>query len=123
MNPVIIIPARLDSTRLPNKPLAIIGDKPMILHVLHRAEQSGVGPVVVACGDQEIADVTERAGGQAILTDPTLPSGSDRVISVISGAPITTPDATDPASMPMFSPSDDAILAEIGSNTEAGCMQ
>ena len=83
LNPVIIIPARLDSTRLPNKPLAIIGDKPMILHVLHRAEQSGVGPVVVACGDQEIADVTERAGGQAILTDPTLPSGSDRVFSAL----------------------------------------
>ena len=83
MNPVIIIPARLDSKRLPNKALAIIGDKPMILHVLHRAEQSGVGPVVVACGDQEIADVTERAGGQAILTDPTLPSGSDRVFSAL----------------------------------------
>ena len=83
LNPVIIIPARLDSKRLPNKALAIIGDKPMILHVLHRAEQSGVGPVVVACGDQEIAEVTERAGGRAILTDPTLPSGTDRVFSAL----------------------------------------
>lgn len=83
LNPVIIIPARLDSTRLPNKPLAVIVDKPMILHVLNRAEQSGVGPVVVACGDQDIAEVVERAGGQAILTDPGLPSGSDRVFSAL----------------------------------------
>ena len=64
MNPVIIIPARLDSKRLPNKALAIIGDKPMILHVLNRAEQSGVGPVVVACGDQEIADVLKGQVGR-----------------------------------------------------------
>lgn len=79
MTPIIIIPARLASTRLPQKPLADICGKPMILHVWERAEQANLASVVVAAADQEIYDVVHQAGGRAVLTDPLLPSGSDRV--------------------------------------------
>jgi 3-deoxy-manno-octulosonate cytidylyltransferase (CMP-KDO synthetase) len=79
LSTVIIIPARLAATRLPGKPLADIGGLPMIVHVLRRAEAAGIGRVAVACGDQDIADAVTTAGGHAIMTDPALPSGSDRV--------------------------------------------
>lgn len=83
MNPIIIIPARLASTRLPNKPLADIAGEPMIVHVWRRAMQSNVGEVVVACDGQEIAGAIEKAGGKAVLTDPDLPSGSDRIYQAL----------------------------------------
>src|SRR6185437_2826394 len=54
-NPVLIIPARMASTRLPGKPLADIGGAPMILHVWRRAREAGLGPVIVACAEREIA--------------------------------------------------------------------
>ena len=79
MTPIIVIPARLASSRLPNKPLADIAGQPMIVHVLRRAEAAAVGPVLVACAEPEIAEAVRRAGGVALLTDPALPSGSDRV--------------------------------------------
>lgn len=79
MNPIVVIPARLASTRLPNKPLADINGKPMIVHMLERGLEADIGPVAVACGDPEIADAVRQAGGRAVLTDPGLPSGSDRV--------------------------------------------
>ncbi len=79
VRPIVLIPARLASTRLPNKPLAPIAGKPMIVQVLERAEAAGVGPVAVACAEEEIAEAVRAAGGQAVLTDPALPSGSDRV--------------------------------------------
>jgi len=79
MNPILLIPARLASTRLPAKPLADIGGVPMIVRVLRQAEAAGLGPVAVAAGDAEIAAAVKAAGGQAILTDPGLPSGSDRI--------------------------------------------
>lgn len=75
----VIIPARLGATRLPSKPLAEIHGKPMILHVLERAQAAQVGPVIVACAEAELKEVVEKAGGQAVLTDPQLPSGTDRV--------------------------------------------
>src|SRR5256885_12624527 len=78
-NPIVMIPARLAATRLPNKPLADIAGAPMIVHVWRRAVAARVGPVVVACGDREIADVVEREGGRAGMTDPELPTGSDRI--------------------------------------------
>ncbi len=78
-SPLIVIPARLAATRLPGKPLALIQGEAMILHVWRRAIAANLGPVLVACGDEAIADVIRAAGGQAILTDPALPSGSDRV--------------------------------------------
>ncbi len=79
MTPIIVIPARLASSRLPNKPLADIAGQPMIVHVLRRAEAAAIGPVLVACAEPEIAEAVRRAGGVALLTDPALPSGSDRV--------------------------------------------
>jgi 3-deoxy-manno-octulosonate cytidylyltransferase (CMP-KDO synthetase) len=78
-NPIILIPARLAATRLPGKPLAEIGGAPMIVHVWRRAVAAETGPVVVACGDRAIADAVEAAGGRAIMTDPALPTGSDRI--------------------------------------------
>jgi len=79
LNPIIVIPARLAATRLPNKPMADIHGEPMIVHVWRRAVAAAIGPVVVACGEQIIADAVIRAGGNAVLTSPDLPSGSDRV--------------------------------------------
>ena len=79
LNTIIIIPARLAATRLPGKPLADIGGVPMIVHVLRRAEAAASGAVIVACGDAAIAEAVTAAGGQAVKTDPDLPSGSDRV--------------------------------------------
>ncbi len=76
---LVIIPARMASTRLPDKPLADIAGKPMIVHVMERGEAAGIGPVVVACDDPRIKAAVETAGGTAVLTDPALPSGSDRV--------------------------------------------
>lgn len=79
MNPIVVIPARLASSRLPGKPLADIHGRPMIAHVLDRAREAGAGPVLVACGDAEIAAAVEAEGGLAVMTDPDLPSGSDRI--------------------------------------------
>lgn len=79
LNPIVVIPARLHATRLPGKPLADIDGEPMIVHVWRRAMKAGIGPVVVACAEQEIADAVTAHGGNAVLTDPDHPSGSDRV--------------------------------------------
>jgi 3-deoxy-manno-octulosonate cytidylyltransferase (CMP-KDO synthetase) len=84
VNPIIIIPARMASTRLPGKPLADINGKPMIVHVLERGWDADLGPVAVACGDTVIADAVRAAGGRAVLTDPDLPSGSDRVFAALA---------------------------------------
>ncbi len=84
MSAIVLIPARLSAARLPGKPLADIGGAPMIVRVLRQAEQAGVGPVVVAAGDVEIARAVEAAGGRAVLTDPALPSGSDRVLAALA---------------------------------------
>jgi 3-deoxy-manno-octulosonate cytidylyltransferase (CMP-KDO synthetase) len=81
LNPLVVIPSRLKATRLPNKPLADIQGEPMIVHVWRRAVAAAVGPVVVACGDQEIADVIAKVGGSVVMTHPELPSGSDRVFA------------------------------------------
>jgi len=90
MNPIVVIPARLASTRLPNKPLADIGGQTMIERVWRQAMKADIGPVVVAAAEQEIVDVIQRAGGRAVLTDPALPSGTDRVFQAL--------EAIDPSS-------------------------
>ena len=72
------------STRLPGKPLASIHGRAMILHVLDRAREAGIGPVAVACADREIADAVQADGGTAVMTDPSLPSGSDRVHAALA---------------------------------------
>ena len=79
MSVLIVIPARMKATRLPNKPLAMIGDAPMIVQVWRRAVESGLGDVVVACDGEEIAAAVRAAGGVAVLTNPDHPSGSDRI--------------------------------------------
>jgi 3-deoxy-manno-octulosonate cytidylyltransferase (CMP-KDO synthetase) len=83
MNPIVLIPARLAATRLPGKPLADIDGVPMIVRVLRQAEAAGVGPVAVAAGDAEIVEAVEKAGGRAVLTDPDLPSGTDRIVEAL----------------------------------------
>jgi 3-deoxy-manno-octulosonate cytidylyltransferase (CMP-KDO synthetase) len=83
MNPIVVIPARMAAQRLPGKPLETIGGEAMILRVLRRALAAGVGPVVVAAGDAEIVEAVHAAGGRAVLTDPALPSGSDRVLAAL----------------------------------------
>ena len=80
---VVMIPARLRSTRLPDKPLAEIGGAPMIVQVWRRACEAEVGPVIVACGEPAIAEAVEAHGGTSVLTDPDLPSGTDRIFQAL----------------------------------------
>jgi 3-deoxy-manno-octulosonate cytidylyltransferase (CMP-KDO synthetase) len=84
MNPIILIPARMAASRLPGKPLADIEGLPMIVRVLRQAQAADLGPVAVAAGDPEIAFAVEAAGGRAVLTDPDLPSGSDRILAALA---------------------------------------
>ena len=83
MKPVIVIPARMGASRLPGKPMAMIGDKPMIQHTYERALEADLGPVVVACCGNEIATLIRDIGGEAVITDPNLPSGTDRVWAAV----------------------------------------
>jgi len=82
-NTIVVIPTRMASTRLPGKPLADIQGLPMIVHVWKRAVEAKVGPVLVAAAENEIAEVVRAHGGDAIVTDPALPSGSDRIASAL----------------------------------------
>ena len=115
MNPIVVIPARMAATRLPGKPLADIGGTPMILRAHERAAASGLR-VAVAAGDAEIVEVVRAAGGEAVLTDPALPSGSDRVRAAL--------DALDPerrhdavvnlqGDMPFADPSTSTLCVEL----------
>ena len=83
-NPIVLIPARMSSTRLSGKPLADIHGAPMIVHVWRRAMESGVGAVVVCADAIEIVAAVEKAGGRAVLTRPDHASGSDRIFEAIS---------------------------------------
>lgn len=84
MNAIIVIPARMASARLPGKPLADIAGMPMIVRVWHQAIRANAGPVLVAAAEAEIADTIRRAGGDAVLTEPALASGSDRVYRALT---------------------------------------
>ncbi|HEY0420076.1 MAG TPA: 3-deoxy-manno-octulosonate cytidylyltransferase [Acetobacteraceae bacterium] len=137
MNPIVLIPSRMAATRLPNKPLADIGGRSMILHCLDRAREAGIGPVAVACGDAAIAEAVRADGGTAVLTDPTLPRGSDRVHAALSildpqGAhdvvvnlqgdlPTIPPDYLRTVLAPLADPSIDiaTLVAPIASEEEA----
>ncbi len=84
MNDVlIVIPARMASTRLPGKPLADIAGQPMIVHVLRRAQAAAIGPVVVATDSPEIEAVVRQAGGRAVMTRPDHGSGTDRIAEAL----------------------------------------
>lgn len=82
-NPIILIPARMQASRLPGKPLADIHGRPMIAHVIARAQEADIGPVVVAAAEKAVAEAAEAAGAQAVVTDPALPSGSDRIMAAL----------------------------------------
>lgn len=86
LKPIILIPARMASIRLPDKPMAMIGDEPMIVHVWRRAMQANCGDVVVACDDESIKAAIEKVGGKAVLTDSNHPSGSDRIFEALQKA-------------------------------------
>ena len=84
MSIIAIIPARMASERFPNKPLAKINGIPMIERVWRQAIKSNVGKVYVACSEKEVFELIGDVGGMAIMTDPNLPSGTDRIHSAIS---------------------------------------
>ena len=81
---IIIIPARIGSTRLPNKPLLEIKGVPMILHAYNSAKKANLGtPIIVATDDHKIANVVNESGGIAIITSNNHVSGSDRIYEAI----------------------------------------
>lgn len=84
MNSVIVIPARVGSTRLPDKPLADIHGRPMIAWMVDIGLRANAGPVLVAAAEQEVADAARTAGAEVAMTDPALPSGSDRVYAALA---------------------------------------
>ena len=83
-NTLILIPARMASTRLPGKPLADIAGLPMIVHVVRRAEAAGIGAVAVATDSEAIAACVEKAGGRAVMTRADHGSGSDRIFEALA---------------------------------------
>src|SRR6476620_11688755 len=76
---MILIPARMASTRLPGKPLADINGQPMIVHVLRRAQEATAGEALVATDSEAVATAVEKAGGRAVMTRSDHQSGSDRI--------------------------------------------
>lgn len=82
-NPLVLVPARMGSTRLPGKPLADIHGEPMIVHVWRRACEAGAGPVIVCADSPEIVVAVEKAGGRAVLTRADHASGSDRIYEAL----------------------------------------
>jgi len=84
MKTVIIIPARMASQRFPNKPMAKINGIPMIERVWRQGINSKVGDVYVACSEDEVFNLVISKGGKAIMTDPNLPSGTDRVFAAFN---------------------------------------
>jgi 3-deoxy-manno-octulosonate cytidylyltransferase (CMP-KDO synthetase) len=80
---LVLIPARMASTRLPGKPLLELAGLPMIVHVLRRAEAAGIGRVAVATDTPEIAAAVTAHGGEAVMTHADHPSGSDRIYEAL----------------------------------------
>ena len=87
MKTLIIIPARMASQRFPNKPMALIDGIPMIQRVWEKAKLANIGEVVVACCEKIVFDKINSIGGTAIMTNPDLPSGTDRVYEIINNHP------------------------------------
>ena len=87
MKTIIVIPSRMASKRFPNKPLALIQGKPMIQRVWEQAKASNLGEVIVACGDREIYDLINSIGGEAVMTDANIPTGTDRIFEVFKNHP------------------------------------
>jgi 3-deoxy-manno-octulosonate cytidylyltransferase (CMP-KDO synthetase) len=135
-DPLVLIPARLASTRLPNKPLADIAGEPMIVHVWRRASEAGIGPVAVATDAPAIAEAVTRAGGRAVITRSDHASGSDRIfeaaqsldpegrhdaiVNVQGDLPTVDPRAIAASVVPLSDPSVDIVtlVAEISRDEE-----
>ena len=83
MKTAIIIPSHLNAKRLPNKPLLLINNEPMILHVWRQAKKTNIDSVIVATSDKEIFDVITSHGGIAIITRNNHTNGSDRIFEAI----------------------------------------
>ena len=83
MKTLILIPARMASKRFPNKPMSMINKKPMIAHVWEKAQEANLGKVLVACCEKEVFECIQSFGGEAILTDPKIPSGTDRIYAAL----------------------------------------
>ena len=81
---LVLIPARMAATRLPGKPLLDIAGRPMIVHVLRRAEAAGIGRVAVATDSAEIAAAVRAQGGEMVMTRDDHPSGSDRIAEALN---------------------------------------
>jgi 3-deoxy-manno-octulosonate cytidylyltransferase (CMP-KDO synthetase) len=130
-DPVVLVPARMASVRLPGKPLADILGEPMIVHVWRRAVEAGLGPVVVATDEPGIVAAIEKVGGIAVMTRSDHPSGSDRiyeaieafdpegrhdvVVNVQGDLPTIDPAAVQASVLPLSNPAVDiaTIAAEI----------
>lgn len=84
MKIAIGIPARMGSSRFPGKPLALLAGRPMIVHVIERAQASAIGPVFVATDDNRIADVASEAGAHVCMTSPDHGSGSERLAEAVA---------------------------------------
>ena len=87
MKTIIMIPSRMASSRFPGKPMVKINGKPMIQRVWEQAINCNIGDVVVACSENEVFDLITNLGGKAILTNPNLPSGTDRIYSALTQIP------------------------------------
>ena len=92
MDFIAIIPARLASTRLPNKPLADIAGKPMVVRVAERAMQSAAARVVVACDDERIAAVVRAHGFEALLTRVDCANGTERLAEAAAALKLADSD-------------------------------
>lgn len=91
---ITIIPARVAAVRLPDKPLLDIDGIPMIMRTWQQGIAASMGPVVVACCGPQIQEIIEEAGGQAIITDPNLPKGTDRVYAALQHLDAASPEAS-----------------------------
>lgn len=87
MQTLLVLPVRMGSTRLPGKPLAQIAGRSMLARMIAIAQEANCGPVLVACAETELVAAAHAEGAQAVLTDPALPSGSDRVWAAAAGRP------------------------------------
>jgi 3-deoxy-manno-octulosonate cytidylyltransferase (CMP-KDO synthetase) len=142
--PLIVIPSRIGAMRLPRKPLADIAGHPMIVHVWRAAMEADAGDVVVATDSPEIAKVVEAVGGQAVMTAPEHPSGSDRVfeaanlidprgeidiiVNVQGDQPVLDPALIRDTVAPLADPAADmstvaAVLTDPALVTEPSCVK
>ncbi len=141
---LVMVPARMASTRLPGKPLADIHGEPMIVHVWRRAAEAGIGPVYVATDDADVANAVRRAGGEAVMTRADHENGSSRiheavglvdpgglfdlVVNVQGDLPTVEPSSVAAAFAPLADPAVDigtiaAIITEAADRTNESVVK